>query len=136
MRKSKFTESQIVAILAEGEAGLPVGEVCRKRTGKRCWSYVPKKTGRPVGEEGRTLVLQLHQGLKEDGLAVPLTKLCHWFGVPRRTVYYKPVKSKPKIQRRFAEPVKKMIDEDSSFGFGRSRAFSALIKMPFSGFSS
>jgi putative transposase len=30
MRKSKFTESQIVAILAEGDAGLPVGEVCRK----------------------------------------------------------------------------------------------------------
>jgi putative transposase len=30
MRKSRFTESQIVAILADGEAGLPVGEVCRK----------------------------------------------------------------------------------------------------------
>ena len=30
MRKSKFTESQIFAILAEGESGLAVGEVCRK----------------------------------------------------------------------------------------------------------
>ena len=30
MRKSKFTESQIVAILGEGEAGVPVAEVCRK----------------------------------------------------------------------------------------------------------
>ncbi len=30
MRKSKFGESQIIGILAEGEAGLPVGEVCRK----------------------------------------------------------------------------------------------------------
>ena len=28
--KSKFTESQIVAILAEGESGLAVGDVCRK----------------------------------------------------------------------------------------------------------
>ena len=30
MRKSKFPESQMMAILAEGEAGLPVAEVCRK----------------------------------------------------------------------------------------------------------
>ena len=30
MGKSKFTESQIVAILGEGEAGVPVAEVCRK----------------------------------------------------------------------------------------------------------
>ena len=30
MRKSKFTESQIVGILGEGESGVPVAEVCRK----------------------------------------------------------------------------------------------------------
>jgi putative transposase len=30
MRKSKFTEGQIVGILGEGEAGLPVAEICRK----------------------------------------------------------------------------------------------------------
>jgi putative transposase len=30
MRKSRFTEAQILSILGEGEAGLPVAEVCRK----------------------------------------------------------------------------------------------------------
>jgi putative transposase len=30
MRKSRFTESQIVAILKEGEAGVPVAEIIRK----------------------------------------------------------------------------------------------------------
>lgn len=30
MRKSRFTEARILAILGQGEAGLPVAEVCRK----------------------------------------------------------------------------------------------------------
>jgi putative transposase len=30
MRESIFTESQILAILSEGEAGLAVAEVCRE----------------------------------------------------------------------------------------------------------
>jgi hypothetical protein len=31
--------------------------------------------GRPVGEEGRSMILHIQQGLKEDGFTVPMTKL-------------------------------------------------------------
>jgi len=30
MKKSRFTESQMVTILEEGSSGIPVAEVCRK----------------------------------------------------------------------------------------------------------
>jgi putative transposase len=44
-------------------------------------------------------------------------QLCAWFGVPRRTVYYRPTKSAAKVDPRFAEPIKAMIEEEPSFGY-------------------
>ena len=32
MRKSRFTESQIVAILKQGEAGVPIAEILRQHS--------------------------------------------------------------------------------------------------------
>jgi putative transposase len=59
----------------------------------------------------------IRQGLKADGFDVSISKLCRWFGVPRRTVYYRPVKSEPKLQERFVTPIKAMIEENPSFGY-------------------
>lgn len=66
----------------------------------------------------------IRQGLKEEGFKVSISKLCQWFEMPRRTVYYKSVKAKPKIQARFAEPIKAMINEEPSFGY---RTVAALL---------
>ena len=63
------------------------------------------------------MILELQQALKDDGVFVSLVKLCGWFGVPRRTVYYKPTKAEPKVQDQFVKPIKAMIEENPSFGY-------------------
>jgi putative transposase len=49
MRKSKFSEAQIVAILREGEAGLPLAEILRKHGISRPTFYLWKQK---YGEAG------------------------------------------------------------------------------------
>lgn len=44
-------------------------------------------------------------------------KICAWFGIARRSAYYKPVKAKANLQQRFAEPIRKVILEEPSFGY-------------------
>jgi putative transposase len=63
------------------------------------------------------MIRSVQQGLLEDGICVPVTKLCAWFGVPRRTVYYKPTKAMRKVDPRFSEPIKALIDKEPSFGY-------------------
>lgn len=67
------------------------------------------------------MIRTLHEGLLADGIAVPLTKLCAWFSVPRRTVYYKPTKAAPKVDPRFADPIKAMIEKEPSPRWPRLR---------------
>lgn len=52
MRKSKFTESQIMAVLKEGEAGMPVAEVCRKHgiSSATYYQWKSKYAGMSVSE--------------------------------------------------------------------------------------
>ena len=48
----------------------------------------------------------IRQGLKADGFEVSVSQLCRWFGFARRTIYYRSQKAAPKVQARFAAPVK------------------------------
>ena len=41
------------------------------------------------------MIVAIRQGLKEDGVDVSISRLCRWFDVPRRTVYYRPTKKPP-----------------------------------------
>jgi putative transposase len=63
------------------------------------------------------MIATIKQGLEEDGIQVLMTKLCRWFEVVRRTVYYRPNKAKPRVQERFEAPIKAMIEEEPSFGY-------------------
>jgi len=68
----------------------------------------------------------VQQGLKEEGIAVPMTKLCQWFGVARRTTYYKPTRGAAKVKPELAEPIREMIEAEPSFGY---RTVAALLGM-------
>ena len=52
MKKSKFSESQIVAILKEGEAGVPVAQILRQHGIRPATAYVckPRYGGASVAE--------------------------------------------------------------------------------------
>ncbi|MGC1816320.1 MAG: IS3 family transposase [Casimicrobiaceae bacterium] len=63
------------------------------------------------------MIETIRQGLKADGIHVLISKLCQWFAVPRRTVYYRPTKAAPKVNPRFAEPIKGPIEENPSFSY-------------------
>ncbi len=60
MRKSKCTESQIVAILAEGDAELPVAKVCRKHgiSNALYYQWKSKYSGVSVNELKRVRELE------------------------------------------------------------------------------
>lgn len=50
-------------------------------------------------------------------MQVSLVKLCQWFDVARRTVYYRSTKSAPKVREHLAQPIKALIEENPSFGY-------------------
>lgn len=71
-------------------------------------------------------MVSIQQGLREDGLEVSMVKLCRWFGVARRSVYYRPSKAAPKVRAELAEPIKVLIEEEPSFGY---RTVAGLLDM-------
>lgn len=60
MRKSRFTEAQVMAILGEGEAGIPVAQVCRTHgiSSATYYQWKSKYAGMSVNELKRVKELE------------------------------------------------------------------------------
>ena len=69
-----------------------------------CWERTRNDRDDPLGTESR-------------GVTVSISKLCRWFEVPRRTVYYRATRKPPAVQDRYHQPIKQMIEENPSFGY-------------------
>ncbi|BEU74035.1 MULTISPECIES: hypothetical protein [Ralstonia solanacearum species complex] len=52
------------------------------------------------------IIETIRQELRADGITASISKLCRWFEGSRRTVSCRSVKAQPKVQARFAEPIK------------------------------
>lgn len=64
------------------------------------------------------MIQSILRALMADGNAVPLTKSYAWFCTPGRlgrTGYSTPTKVAPKVDARFADPIKGMIGKEPSF---------------------
>lgn len=61
-------------------------------------------------------MVTIQQGLLDEGVVVSMVKLCRWFEVPRRTVYYQTMKSASKVRPVLAVPIKQLIEAEPSFG--------------------
>jgi putative transposase len=63
------------------------------------------------------MIETIRQGLQAEGITVSIARLCRWFGMPRRMMYYRPVKAAPKVDDRYAEPIEALIEQSPSFGY-------------------
>jgi len=83
---------------------------------RRCWNYAFEKNCSPCWARTRRDRSD-PQGLKAEDFEVSVTRLCRWFAVPRRTLYYRSRKSALKIKPELVEPIREMIEQESSFGY-------------------
>ena len=55
--------------------------------------------------------------MAEAGDKVSISQLCTWFEVPRRTVYYRAIKTRPRVNELLATRIKQLIEKESYAGY-------------------
>jgi len=71
-----------------------------------------------MGEE-REEVMHIRSEMIEKGHRVSITQLGRWFGIPRRTLYYRPKQRKWKLDPVKVQKVKAAMERFSTYGYRR-----------------
>ena len=63
--------------------------------------------------------MRVQSEMAKDGYRISITKLCRWFGVPRRTFYYKPVNRGKKLDPDKVAKVREKMAQFPTYGYRR-----------------
>ncbi len=63
--------------------------------------------------------MQVQSEMKQEGHHVSISKLSRWFGIPRRTLYYRPKDRTPKLDEDRVQRVKEKMQEFPTYGYRR-----------------
>jgi len=63
--------------------------------------------------------MHLQSELTQEGCQISITKLCRWFGISRRTFYYRPISREKKLDAKKVAKVKAKMEQFPTYGYRR-----------------
>jgi len=72
--------------------------------------------------------MQVQSEMKQEGYHVTISQLSRWFGIPRRTLYYRPRTRKRKLDEERVRKVKEKIKEFPTYGYRRIAFLTGMNK--------
>jgi len=73
-------------------------------------------------------VIEVQSEMKKEGKKVTITQLSRWFEIPRRSLYYKSQKRKPKVDEAKVTKIKAVIEKYPSYGYRRLALLTGINK--------
>ena len=72
--------------------------------------------------------MHVQSEMAREGHTISITKLCSWFGISRRTFYYKPKAKEPKIDDKKLHRIKETIEAFPTYGYRRIAFMTGINK--------